>query len=115
MIDSNVFLCPSLSSDPGYSSTDALSEPTEFEYLRKVLFEYMMGRETKVGDPLALKSPKPTRSPVLQSQPKVSLYIFPHLEGGGGGAGAGGPPSHSESECFKPTSSLLKIDRSGEI
>ncbi|KAG7275650.1 hypothetical protein CRUP_009616 [Coryphaenoides rupestris] len=33
--------------DPGYSGTDALSEPTEFEYLRKVLFEYMMGRETK--------------------------------------------------------------------
>ncbi|KAJ8288534.1 hypothetical protein COCON_G00011930 [Conger conger] len=26
---------------------DALAEPTEFEYLRKVLFEYMMGRETK--------------------------------------------------------------------
>ncbi|KAM3863047.1 golgin subfamily A member 4 [Diretmus argenteus] len=33
--------------DPGYNSADALSEPTEFEYLRKVLFEYMMGRETK--------------------------------------------------------------------
>ncbi|XP_029926773.1 golgin subfamily A member 4 isoform X1 [Myripristis murdjan] len=33
--------------DPGYNSGDALSEPTEFEYLRKVLFEYMMGRETK--------------------------------------------------------------------
>ncbi|KAJ3610881.1 hypothetical protein NHX12_022971 [Muraenolepis orangiensis] len=32
---------------PGLSGTDALSEPTEFEYLRKVLFEYMMGRETK--------------------------------------------------------------------
>lgn len=33
--------------DPGYSPSDALSEPTEMEYLRKVLFEYMMGRETK--------------------------------------------------------------------
>uniref|UniRef100_A0A667XDJ8 Golgin A4 n=1 Tax=Myripristis murdjan TaxID=586833 RepID=A0A667XDJ8_9TELE len=33
--------------NPGYNSGDALSEPTEFEYLRKVLFEYMMGRETK--------------------------------------------------------------------
>lgn len=32
--------------DPGF--TDALSEATEMEYLRKVLFEYMMGRETKV-------------------------------------------------------------------
>ncbi|XP_068423239.1 golgin subfamily A member 4 isoform X2 [Clinocottus analis] len=29
--------------DPAYNS----SEPTEMEYLRKVLFEYMMGRETK--------------------------------------------------------------------
>ncbi|XP_039592422.1 golgin subfamily A member 4 isoform X2 [Polypterus senegalus] len=26
---------------------DSLSEPTEFEYLRKVIYEYMMGRETK--------------------------------------------------------------------
>ncbi|KAM9847690.1 golgin subfamily A member 4 isoform 2-T2 [Aulostomus maculatus] len=33
--------------DPGLNSTDALSEATEMEYLRKVLFEYMMGRETK--------------------------------------------------------------------
>ncbi|XP_051233199.1 golgin subfamily A member 4 isoform X2 [Dicentrarchus labrax] len=33
--------------DPGFNSTDALSEATEMEYLRKVLFEYMMGRETK--------------------------------------------------------------------
>ncbi|KAM7385756.1 hypothetical protein PAMP_001814 [Pampus punctatissimus] len=31
--------------DPGF--TDAFSEATEMEYLRKVLFEYMMGRETK--------------------------------------------------------------------
>lgn len=34
--------------DPGISVPDALSEATEMEYLRKVLFEYMMGRETKV-------------------------------------------------------------------
>ncbi|XP_023818945.1 golgin subfamily A member 4 isoform X2 [Oryzias latipes] len=33
--------------DPGISVPDALSEATEMEYLRKVLFEYMMGRETK--------------------------------------------------------------------
>lgn len=33
--------------DPGYNSSDPLSEATEMEYLRKVLFEYMMGRETK--------------------------------------------------------------------
>lgn len=36
------------SSDSGYNSTEACSEATEMEYLRKVLFEYMMGRETKV-------------------------------------------------------------------
>lgn len=33
--------------DPGFNSSDSLSEATEMEYLRKVLFEYMMGRETK--------------------------------------------------------------------
>ncbi|XP_072247295.1 golgin subfamily A member 4 isoform X2 [Leuresthes tenuis] len=33
--------------DPGINTPDAFSEPTEMEYLRKVLFEYMMGRETK--------------------------------------------------------------------
>lgn len=30
-------------------NSDFLTEATEMEYLRKVLFEYMMGRETKVG------------------------------------------------------------------
>lgn len=34
--------------DPGLNNSDPLSEATEMEYLRKVLFEYMMGRETKV-------------------------------------------------------------------
>ncbi|KAM4591336.1 golgin subfamily A member 4 isoform 2-T2 [Odontesthes bonariensis] len=33
--------------DPEINTPDAFSEPTETEYLRKVLFEYMMGRETK--------------------------------------------------------------------
>uniref|UniRef100_A0A674PP02 Golgin A4 n=1 Tax=Takifugu rubripes TaxID=31033 RepID=A0A674PP02_TAKRU len=33
--------------DSGFNSTDVCSETTEIEYLRKVLFEYMMGRETK--------------------------------------------------------------------
>lgn len=31
-----------------HSEVSLFGEPTEFEYLRKVLFEYMMGRETKV-------------------------------------------------------------------
>nr|XP_055025831.1 golgin subfamily A member 4 isoform X1 [Misgurnus anguillicaudatus] len=30
-----------------HNSMDPFNEPTEFEYLRKVMFEYMMGRETK--------------------------------------------------------------------
>ncbi|XP_072009279.1 golgin subfamily A member 4 isoform X6 [Engystomops pustulosus] len=30
-----------------YTDVSVFGEPTEFEYLRKVLFEYMMGRETK--------------------------------------------------------------------
>ncbi|XP_052326745.1 golgin subfamily A member 4-like isoform X1 [Oncorhynchus keta] len=33
--------------DPGHYSAESFSQLTEFEYLRKVLFEYMMGRETK--------------------------------------------------------------------
>ncbi|XP_076831794.1 golgin subfamily A member 4 isoform X2 [Brachyhypopomus gauderio] len=33
--------------EPSNYSADPLSEHTEFEYLRKVMFEYMMGRETK--------------------------------------------------------------------
>lgn len=33
--------------DPEKNISDSLSESTEMEYLRKVLFEYMMGRETK--------------------------------------------------------------------
>lgn len=40
--------------DPGFNGTDEFSEATEMEYLRKVLFEYMMGRETKVGPLLSL-------------------------------------------------------------
>lgn len=34
--------------DMSHNSTDPFSEPTEYEYLKKVMFEYMMGRETKV-------------------------------------------------------------------
>lgn len=30
-------------------NSESLTEATEMEYLRKVLFEYMMGRETKVS------------------------------------------------------------------
>nr|XP_033786445.1 golgin subfamily A member 4 isoform X2 [Geotrypetes seraphini] len=50
----NVFVTPlgmPYRADGNHRHTDvsvsAFGEPTEFEYLRKVLFEYMMGRETK--------------------------------------------------------------------
>ncbi|XP_020777077.2 golgin subfamily A member 4 [Boleophthalmus pectinirostris] len=33
--------------EASYNSSEPLSETTEMEYLRKVLFEYMMGRETR--------------------------------------------------------------------
>ncbi|MCJ8730858.1 hypothetical protein PDJAM_G00189280 [Pangasius djambal] len=36
-----------LGKEPSHYSADPFTEPTEFEYLRKVMFEYMMGRETK--------------------------------------------------------------------
>ncbi|XP_053476606.1 golgin subfamily A member 4 isoform X2 [Ictalurus furcatus] len=36
-----------LGKEPSDYNADPFTEPTEFEYLRKVIFEYMMGRETK--------------------------------------------------------------------
>ena len=33
-----------------HTDVSLFGEPAEFEYLRKVLFEYMMGRETKVWE-----------------------------------------------------------------
>ncbi|KAK3573603.1 hypothetical protein QTP86_030008 [Hemibagrus guttatus] len=36
-----------LGKEPSHYNVDPFTEPTEFEYLRKVMFEYMMGRETK--------------------------------------------------------------------
>ncbi|XP_059929291.1 golgin subfamily A member 4 isoform X2 [Gadus macrocephalus] len=62
--------------DPGYSSTDALSEPTEFEYLRKVLFEYMMGRETKTMAKVltsVLKFPPEQVQSVLEKEESKAL------------------------------------------
>ncbi|KAM9476755.1 golgin subfamily A member 4 isoform 2-T2 [Clarias gariepinus] len=36
-----------LGKEASHYNADPFTEPTEFEYLRKVMFEYMMGRETK--------------------------------------------------------------------
>uniref|UniRef100_A0A8C7YZH8 Golgin A4 n=1 Tax=Oryzias sinensis TaxID=183150 RepID=A0A8C7YZH8_9TELE len=71
--------------DPGIAVPDALSEATEMEYLRKVLFEYMMGRETKTMAKVItsmLKFPPDQAQKVLDkedSKPLVrtnSLYFF---------------------------------------
>lgn len=40
--------CCFSSTDASQYSSSAFNEPTEFEYLRKVMYEYMMGREMKV-------------------------------------------------------------------
>uniref|UniRef100_A0A3Q3MLQ6 GRIP domain-containing protein n=1 Tax=Labrus bergylta TaxID=56723 RepID=A0A3Q3MLQ6_9LABR len=63
--------------NPGF--TDALSEATEVEYLRKVLFEYMMGRETKTMAKVLtsmLKFPPDQAQKVLEKEDsKTSVSI----------------------------------------
>ncbi|XP_029621118.1 golgin subfamily A member 4 isoform X4 [Salmo trutta] len=57
--------------DPGHYSAESFSEPTEFEYLRKVLFEYMMGRETKTMAKVItsmLKFPQDQAQQVLEKE-----------------------------------------------
>lgn len=63
--------------DPGF--TDSLSEATELEYLRKVLFEYMMGRETKTMAKVItsmLKFPPDQTQKVLENEDsKAALWL----------------------------------------
>uniref|UniRef100_A0A673XP65 Golgin A4 n=1 Tax=Salmo trutta TaxID=8032 RepID=A0A673XP65_SALTR len=57
--------------NPGHYSAESFSEPTEFEYLRKVLFEYMMGRETKTMAKVItsmLKFPQDQAQQVLEKE-----------------------------------------------
>ncbi|CDQ73314.1 unnamed protein product [Oncorhynchus mykiss] len=57
--------------DPGHYRAESFSEPTEFEYLRKVLFEYMMGRETKTMAKVItsmLKFPQDQAQQVLEKE-----------------------------------------------
>uniref|UniRef100_A0A8C7SC74 Golgin A4 n=1 Tax=Oncorhynchus mykiss TaxID=8022 RepID=A0A8C7SC74_ONCMY len=66
--------------DPGHYRAESFSEPTEFEYLRKVLFEYMMGRETKTMAKVItsmLKFPQDQAQQVLEKEDtKAIVSIF---------------------------------------
>ncbi|XP_010900475.2 golgin subfamily A member 4 isoform X1 [Esox lucius] len=64
--------------DPGHYTAECFSEPTEFEYLRKVLFEYMMGRETKTMAKVItsiLKFPPDQTQQVLEKE-DAGVYSF---------------------------------------
>ncbi|XP_032989110.1 golgin subfamily A member 4 isoform X7 [Rhinolophus ferrumequinum] len=55
-------------------------EPTEFEYLRKVLFEYMMGRETKTMAKVittVLKFPDDQTQKILEREDARLMYTSP--------------------------------------
>lgn len=72
ILDVSMFLL--VLTDPGFNSTDALSETTEMEYLRKVLFEYMMGRETKVCSFFVISHLAPDSFYFWISDPHSSLH-----------------------------------------
>ncbi|MGH0119324.1 UNVERIFIED_CONTAM: hypothetical protein FKN15_002127 [Acipenser sinensis] len=72
----------------GNYHSDDLSEPTEFEYLRKVMFEYMMGRETKTMAKVlttVLKFPADQAQKILEkeeSRPLIKNFrTFIHQSG----------------------------------
>ncbi|XP_049622321.1 golgin subfamily A member 4-like isoform X2 [Suncus etruscus] len=55
-------------------------EPTEFEYLRKVLYEYMMGRETKTMAKVittVLKFPEDQTQRILEREDARPMYTSP--------------------------------------
>uniref|UniRef100_A0A8C8H776 GRIP domain-containing protein n=1 Tax=Oncorhynchus tshawytscha TaxID=74940 RepID=A0A8C8H776_ONCTS len=65
--------------DPGHYSAESFSELTEFEYLRKVLFEYMMGRETKTMAKVItsmLKFPPDQAQQVLEKEDTKAIVII---------------------------------------
>ncbi|XP_068597008.1 golgin subfamily A member 4 [Brachionichthys hirsutus] len=65
--------------DPVFSSTGALSEATEMEYLKKVLFEYMMGRETRTMAKVItsmLKFPPDQAQQVLENEDSKAIPWF---------------------------------------
>ncbi|XP_054549085.1 golgin subfamily A member 4 isoform X3 [Talpa occidentalis] len=63
-----------------HSDVSVFGEPTEFEYLRKVLFEYMMGRETKTMAKVittVLKFPDDQTQKILEREDARLMYTSP--------------------------------------
>ncbi|XP_053116106.1 golgin subfamily A member 4 isoform X2 [Hemicordylus capensis] len=63
-----------------HSDVSLFGEPTEFEYLRKVLFEYMMGRETKTMAKVittVLKFPADQTQKILEREDARTLLTSP--------------------------------------
>ncbi|XP_058040090.1 golgin subfamily A member 4 isoform X2 [Ahaetulla prasina] len=62
-----------------HSDVSVFGEPTEFEYLRKVIFEYMMGRETKTMAKVitsVLKFPPDQTQKILEQENARTLLWF---------------------------------------
>uniref|UniRef100_A0A8C3HIR3 Golgin A4 n=1 Tax=Chrysemys picta bellii TaxID=8478 RepID=A0A8C3HIR3_CHRPI len=63
-----------------HADVSLFGEPTEFEYLRKVLFEYMMGRETKTMAKVittVLKFPADQTQKILEREDTRPLFTSP--------------------------------------
>ncbi|XP_053077678.1 golgin subfamily A member 4 isoform X3 [Acinonyx jubatus] len=63
-----------------HTDVSLFGEPTEFEYLRKVLFEYMMGRETKTMAKVittVLKFPDDQTQKILEREDARLMYSSP--------------------------------------
>ncbi|XP_034275649.1 golgin subfamily A member 4 isoform X2 [Pantherophis guttatus] len=63
-----------------HSDVSVFGEPTEFEYLRKVIFEYMMGRETKTMAKVitsVLKFPPDQTQKILERENAQTLFTSP--------------------------------------
>ncbi|XP_059965150.1 golgin subfamily A member 4 isoform X1 [Mesoplodon densirostris] len=63
-----------------HTNVSLFGEPTEFEYLRKVLFEYMMGRETKTMAKVittVLKFPDDQTQKILEREDARLMYTSP--------------------------------------
>ncbi|XP_019650108.1 golgin subfamily A member 4 isoform X3 [Ailuropoda melanoleuca] len=63
-----------------HTDVSLFGEPTEFEYLRKVLFEYMMGRETKTMAKVittVLKFPDDQTQKILEREDARLMYTSP--------------------------------------
>nr|XP_008111020.1 PREDICTED: golgin subfamily A member 4 isoform X3 [Anolis carolinensis] len=65
-----------------HSDVSLFGEPTEFEYLRKVFFEYMMGRETKTMAKVittVLKFPAEQAQKILEREAARTVHTQPRV------------------------------------